>query len=129
MLAIGALVLAFQVSVNVDVDRKGGSTSGSISIKKAVKRIPVTDELRRTAFKDAGARELLLRARAARLQQDSTLQSYDVKSYARMSAGMSLRETARDRLIFRTENASHVVWRRGVGARVEVLGARQVVPI
>ncbi|MBX3174028.1 MAG: hypothetical protein KF709_06415 [Gemmatimonadaceae bacterium] len=123
-----SLALAFQVSVQVRTD--SGQAGGSISVRPPIReRIEVTDEHRRTAFRDAGAREILLRARAARLEQDSSLLSYDVKSYQRISAGMSLRETARDRLIFRSENASHVRWQRGIGARVEVLGARQAVPI
>lgn len=127
MLSLGALVVAFQVQVNVDVDR--GGASGSIGVRPPRYRIEVTEEHRRTAFRDAGARDLLLRARAARLEQDSSLLSYDVKSYQRVSAGMALRETARDRLVFRQESAAHVRWRRGVGAHVEVLGARSAVPI
>ncbi len=127
MLAAG-LLLALQVSVNVDVGRQGAS--GGISVRPPIRgRIEVTDEHRRTAFKDAVARDLLLRARATRLEQDSSLLSYDVKSYQRVSAGMALRESARDRLIFRTESAAHVRWHRRTGARVEMLGARSALPI
>ena len=127
MVVLG-LMLALQVTVQVD--RDSGSTSAGISVRPPIRqRIAVTDEHRRTAFKDAAARELLLRARAARLEQDSSLYSYDVKSYQRISAGMSLRETARQRLIWRGENASRVRWQRGIGAHVEVLGARMAAPI
>ena len=123
-----SLVLALQVTVQADIGRDSAVAGVSIGVA-ARRRIPVTDEHRRTAFKDARARELLLHARAARLQQDSSLLSYDVKSYQRISAGMSLRETARDRLIFRNESAAHVRWQRNVGAHVEMLGARMAVPI
>lgn len=126
MIAVG-LLLAFQVSVNVDVNRQGAS--GGISVRPPRERIAVTDEHRRTAFKDATVRDLLLRARESRLQQDSMLLSYDVKSYQRMSVGMSIRETARDRLAFRTESAARVRWHRASGARVEMLGARSAAPI
>lgn len=127
MVVLG-LMLALQVTVQVD--RDSGSTSAGISVRPPVRqRLEVTDEHRRTAFKDAAARELLLRARAARLEQDSSLYSYDVKSYQRISAGMSLRETARERLVWRGENASRVRWQRGIGAHVEVLGARMAAPI
>ncbi len=131
MIALAALVVALQVKVNVETSNGGrtGSASASVGIPTVRQKRPVTAEDLRTAFKDPGARELLLRARAARLQTDSSLMSYDVKSYQRISAGMALRETARDRLVFRSENASHVRWRRGVGAHVEVLGARSAVPI
>ena len=127
MIAVG-LLMAFQVSVNVDVNRQGASAGVGVR-SPLLERIPVTAEHRRTAFKDPAARELLLRAREARLQQDSMLLSYDVKSYQRVSAGMSIRETARDRLAFRTESAAHVRWHRSTGARVEMLGARTAVPI
>lgn len=127
MVVLG-LMLALQVTVQVD--RDSGSTSAGISVRPPVRqRIAVTDEHRRTAFKDAAARTLLLRARAARLEQDSSLYSYDVKSYQRISAGLSLRETARERLVWRGENASRVRWQRGIGAHVEVLGARMAAPI
>lgn len=126
---ISALALAFQVSVSIGTDNAGIRTGqGDTTRRREVRRVPVTDEHRRTAFKDAAARDLLLRARVARLQQDSALLSYDAKSYQRISVGMKLRETARDRLFFRTENASRVRWHRNTGARVEVLGARSAVP-
>src|SRR4051794_9092638 len=48
-------------------------------------RKPVTDALRASAFHDAEARELFGRARAARLRQDSTLESYDAKVRQRLS--------------------------------------------
>lgn len=88
----------------------------------------VTEQHLRTAFKDPMARELLLRARVARLTQDSALMSYDAKSYQRLSVGISVRESARSRLAFRTENASRVRWHRNTGAQVEVLGARTAIP-
>ena len=65
--------------------------------RAAPRRIPVTDELRRTAFKDATARDLLLRARAARLRQDSLLVSYEARTYQRFSVGMGLRALGRER--------------------------------
>jgi len=126
MLALG-LALALQVTVQTDVD--SGRVSGGISVRAPAYKRAVTDELRRTAFRDEGARQLLLHARAARLEQDSSLMSYDVKSYQRMSVGMSIRETARSRLAFRAESAARVRWRRGVGAHVELLGARSAAPM
>ena len=127
MLAVG-LLLALQVSVNVDVNRQGASAG--IGVRSPLRnRVEPTEEQRRNAFKDASARDLLLRAREARLQQDSMLLAYDVKSYQRMSVGMSLRETARERLAFRTESAARVRWNRATGAHVEMLGARSAAPI
>ncbi len=127
MLILPALAFALQTTISV------GPTQG-VDVRKEgeqeeSRRIPVTEEMRRTAFKDEAARTLLLKARAARMTQDSMLQSYDAKAYQRISVGMGLRAIARERLAFRVENAARVRWQRGVGARIEVLGARAAVPI
>jgi hemolysin secretion/activation protein ShlB/FhaC/HecB len=102
------------------------------SVRKATrlaKRPPVTAAVLATAFKDGRARDLLLRARAARLNQDSTLTGYDASAYERMSVGMGFRKIGRDRLLMRTERASHVVWQRGKGAVIDVKGQRSAFPM
>src|SRR5205823_4831388 len=93
------------------------------------RQIPVTASVLATAFKDAPARELLLRAREARLKQDSSLVSYGAKGYERLSVGMGVKKIGRDRLLMRGERASHVIWRRGNGALVDVTGERAVFPM
>ena len=93
------------------------------------RRLPVTAEVLATAFRDAGARDMLLRAREARLRQDSALLSYDATAYQRLSAGVGLRAIGRDRLLFRTENASRVRWSRTSGAWVDLKGRRTVFPM
>jgi len=97
--------------------------------KKPGRRIPVTDALRASAFRDPGARSLLLRAREARLRQDSLLQSYDANAYQRLSVGLGFKAFGRDRLAIRGEDAAHVRWVRGRGAWVDVTGRRSVSPI
>jgi len=97
--------------------------------KKPIKRIPLTPELLASAFKDPEARSILLLARDARMHQDSALQGYDATTYQRISAGFGFSKIGRERLAFRSETATHVRWRRGVGAYVDVTGARAVVPI
>jgi hypothetical protein len=82
-----------------------------------------------SAFKDPGARDLLLRAREARLTQDSSLTGYDASAYERMSVGMGFKHIGRDRLLMRSEQASHVIWQRGKGAIVDVKGRRSVLPM
>ena len=96
---------------------------------RARKQIPVTAAVLATAYKDVGARELLLRARAARLEQDSSLISYDAKGYERVSVGMGFKRIGRDRLLMRAERSSHVIWQRGNGAIVEVTGSRSAFPM
>lgn len=144
MLAVVTLSLALQVTVRVgpqtreDSIRQRRRDSLNVIIEEAVRTSPndrrpvrrdsVTAELDRTAFKDAGARELLLRARSARLQQDSSLQSYDAKTYQRISIGLGFRAIGRERLMARTEVASRVRWSRESGALVEITGERAVAP-
>jgi hypothetical protein len=97
--------------------------------KKPPKRLAVTPDHLATAFKDPMAREILALARQARSQQDSALQGYDATTYQRISAGMGFTQFGRDRLAFRSEQATHVRWRRGIGAYIDVTGSRTVVPI
>jgi len=62
------------------VVRDSVSAADSIKRRRVPKRLPVTAELQRTAFTDVRARDLFLRARRARLTQDSSLVSYAVKA-------------------------------------------------
>ncbi|MCE2803520.1 MAG: hypothetical protein LW836_08390 [Gemmatimonadetes bacterium] len=127
MSLLPALALLLQVSVQTEVSAGGGAIQASVRVPRAEQR-PVTAEDRRTAFASTGARDLLTAARAARAAQDSALRAYDVTSYQRTSVGFNLRETARQRLLYRSEGAARVQWKRGVGAKLEVLGARAAIP-
>jgi hypothetical protein len=135
MLAIAAAVLALGSSPAVQADTLPRDTTRrqqhSVNVGPAVRHRarPLTPELLANAYADPRAREVIARARAARLAQDSSIQSYDSRARQRLSVGMSLREGARGRLMYRSENAWRVRWQRGVGARVQVLGARSVVPM
>ncbi|MEO7104288.1 MAG: hypothetical protein ABI311_12890 [Gemmatimonadaceae bacterium] len=102
----------------------------SFHVKRREERhIPLTPQLLATAFKDPNARTLLDRARAARFTQDSALQSYDATTYERISVNSKITSLGRDRLMFRTERATHVKWERGNGAVVDVTGARSALPM
>src|SRR5579871_5283868 len=101
MVVLIPIAIAFQVQVGVTI----GSDSAERARQKEQRgemeaqfeagapprrpqtfhRIPLTDALRASAFKDAAAKSLLLRARAARLKQDSALASYDATTYQRVS--------------------------------------------
>ncbi|HEU4994812.1 MAG TPA: ShlB/FhaC/HecB family hemolysin secretion/activation protein [Gemmatimonadaceae bacterium] len=143
MQAFLLVALAMQVKADVTVKRDStDSTKKDVNIqftlgpsgdadrrRREPKRIPVTEEHLRTAFKSPLARTLLLRARAARMAQDSALISYDASAFMRISAGLGFSKIGRDRLIFRHENATHVRWHRDVGAWVEVKGARTAIPV
>ena len=105
------------------------SDSARRAQRRAARIIPLTPALLKSAFVDAKARTLLASARAARLRQDSTLLSYDATTYTRMSVGLRLAKLGRDRLAFRTENASRVRWHRRTGIWVDTKGQRAVAPI
>ena len=151
MLAVAVLFLALQsVSVRVGGDnnakaKPGDSTAKLDSIAERLERraamrarrdtsrkavhLVVTPELDRTAFLDPGARSLLLRARDARLKQDTSLLSYDASAYQRLSVGMGFRAFGKERLLLRTENASRVRWSRRAGAHVDLKGKRAIFPM
>ncbi|MEO8909895.1 MAG: hypothetical protein ABI408_06660 [Gemmatimonadaceae bacterium] len=96
---------------------------------RLARRPPVTSAVLATAFKDAAARDLLFKARAARLDQDSTLTGYEANTYERMSVGMGFKRIGRDRLLLRSERATHVFWQRDKGAMIDVKGQRSVFPM
>lgn len=105
------------------------SDSGAHRHRRDGVRRPVTAELRASAFEDAQARTLLLRARTARMAQDSSLTGYDADAYERLSVGMGFGRIGRDHLLFRHESATRVQWQRGRGIRVDVKGARIALPM
>ena len=78
----------------------------------------------RSAFKDADARDILLRARAARLVQDSAIIAYDAKSYQRVSIGGGPASVGRDRVMFAFETVGRVRWQLGRGAWIDLTGMR-----
>jgi hypothetical protein len=78
------------------------------------------------AFLDAGARELVQRGRERRNTVDRSITRYTTVVQERMSAGLST--FGRERLFFRRETAGRIDWRRGGEVRIEVLGAREVIP-
>ncbi len=92
-------------------------------------RRPVTEALRASAYKDAISRDLIARARAARLSQDVAITGYDAKVTQRMSVKAAVGPVALERLAFRQEAAARVQWQRGVGAHVDVTGARVSIPM
>ena len=135
LLALGA-AFVFQVSIQVgDPPRRDrpavvrDSTSPDSTGRSYRRRLPVTAEVRATAFRDAQARDLFDRARAARVSQDSSLTAYDARVRARMSAGLSIGSHGPSHPLYGFEIASRVQWRRGIGARIEMDGARVAIPV
>ncbi len=96
---------------------------------KEARRIPLTPELEASAYRDPRARELVLGARRARLEQDSTLIAYDEMSHERLTVGLGVGRAGPEKLFLRSETAARVRWQRGHGAVVDVVGARAALPM
>jgi hypothetical protein len=94
---------------------------------RAPRRQEVTPELARTAFASPAARELLERARVARITQDSALASYKAKAFQRLTIRLGVRSL--DRVLVRTENVADVRWARGSGVWIEPTGRRAAAPM
>jgi len=99
------------------------------TVARLARRPQLTPALLASAFKDARARDLLLRAREARLSQDSSLTGYEANAYERISVGMGFKRIGRDRLLMRAERAANVRWQRGKGAMINVTGQRSAMPM
>ncbi|HET7273770.1 MAG TPA: BamA/TamA family outer membrane protein [Longimicrobiaceae bacterium] len=81
----------------------------------------------RTAYVDPGARELVREARAHRDSAARAITSYETVVRRRISVGVEA--LGRDRLLYRNEEAARVHWSRDGVGRIEILGAREVVPM
>src|SRR5687768_374007 len=92
-------------------------------------RTPLTAELLANAYRDATARDIVSRARVARLEQDSSIIAYDARTLQRISAKLGLRAVGRERLAFRSETATRVRWHRETGAWIDVEGSRTAIPM
>lgn len=128
--------LLFQVSIQVgdppkrdrpSVVRDSAGSDSANSTRR--RRLAVTPELRASAFHDPAARDLFDKARAARIAQDSSLMSYDARVRTRMAASLGISSKGPTHPMYGFETAARVHWRRGVGARVEMDGARVAIPV
>jgi hypothetical protein len=79
------------------------------------------------AYLDAGARELVSRARERRLTVDRSVTGYQTLARERITLGV--RVLNRERQAFIHESATRLAWRREGTGRVEVLGARYALPL
>ncbi len=82
-----------------------------------------------SAYNGSNVRALVARARAARTSQDSSLIAYDATAKRRLTVNFGFGASGPERLLLRSEGASRVRWRRGVGAHIDVLAARTAIPL
>jgi hypothetical protein len=87
------------------------------------------DSASATAFSDPEAKRILLRAREARVRQDSALTAYKATATQRISMGLGAKRLGLEKLLFRGDNVAEISWRRDVGVRVRPIGSRVTVPM
>ena len=86
-----------------------------------------TSAIKTTAYLDARVGELIRLARERRRVADVSVESYTALSKERVSVG--LRGIRRDRLLYRREVAGRLQWNRSGGGKIEIIGAREAVPV
>ena len=79
------------------------------------------------AYLDADARRLVAAARSRRETIDRSITSY--RTTMRERIGVGIRALRRDRMLYRRELALRIDWRRDSVTLIDVVGARQTVPI
>lgn len=122
-----AVAIAFQVKVQVKVP-PGNPVGPGRDAAAADSARPAPDAATlASAYLDPGARALVERARLRRERADRSITAYEALVREHVSAGM--RALRRDRLLYRREVASRIRWHHVLPPVVEVLGAREVVPI
>ncbi len=87
------------------------------------------DSASASAFSDPEAKRILLRAREARVRQDSALTAYKATATQRISMGLGAKRLGLEKLLFRGDNVAEISWRRNVGVRVRPIGSRMTVPM
>ena len=85
------------------------------------------DTSRADAYLDPGARELVAHARGRREREERLVTAYQATVTQRI--GVGIRALRRDRMLFHQEISARIEWRRDSTTRIEVLGARQAIPI
>ncbi len=117
-------LFAVQIGVSVGV----GSPAAPDTIPPGERGAVVVDSATMaSAFTDPWARELLHRARARQDSADRSILAYQALARQRVSVGFST--LRRERLLYRRESAARIHWRRYGPLEIDVLGAREVIPI
>lgn len=132
-LLVSAALIAQQAPPSPVVQRptvvRDSSPADTSRERNAGRRLPVTAAVLATAFKTPATRALFEKARRARLEQDSAIKSYDAMARQRMSVNFGIGSRGREHLVFRRESAARVQWQAGVGAVVDITGARAGLPM
>jgi hypothetical protein len=97
-----------------------------LSLLLALQTLP-PPVLPQDAYADARAKELVTLARTRRQTVDRSIREYRVLAKERI--GVGVRALRRDRMLYRREMVARIEWQRDSVGRVELLGARQTIPV
>jgi len=93
----------------------------------AALQTPDTTTIPRDSYADSATAQLVHRARAARDRNERLVTAYTAKVSQRI--GVGIRALARDRMLYRQEMVAKISWRRDSVSTIEVVGAREGIPI
>jgi len=79
------------------------------------------------SYADSATAHLVREVRAARDRNERLVTAYTAIAKQRM--GVGIRALSRDRMLYRSEIAARISWKRDAPSSVEVIGAREGVPI
>jgi len=120
-IAVFAILFALQAGTAPRAD------NGADPTRTRADTVVVDPALLADAYLDPGARELVRRARERRAAVDQSIRAYRALARERISVG--IRALRRERLLYRSETAARIHWRRFGASEIEVLGAREAIPI
>lgn len=79
------------------------------------------------SYADAATAALVTSARAARERNERLVTAYT--AIAKQRIGVGIRALSRDRMLYRQEMVARISWRRDSASSVEVIGAREGIPV
>src|SRR4051794_7529375 len=79
------------------------------------------------SYPDSRTAELVTRARAARERNERLVTAYTATVSQRI--GVGIRAVSRDRMLYRQELVAKIDWKRDAKSRIEVVGAREGIPV
>ncbi len=86
-----------------------------------------TPQVPRDSYADQRTAGVVASARAARERNERLVTAYTAKVSQRI--GVGIRALSRDRMLFRQELAAKIEWKRDAQSKIEIIGARQGIPI
>lgn len=93
----------------------------AVQVPDSVRPIPAD------AYPDQATAAFVARLRAARDRNERLVTSYT--AVVRQRIGVGIRALSRDRMLYRQEVVARIDWRRDTTSTIEVLGAREGVPV